>query len=177
MEEEMAFAIYKGEKNIAELAARLFQPHGSGSRAALKQASAALLKANPQLNDVSQIPIGSVIVVPADAPPLQSGQSPAPASLVRAFAAERTQQLLDSLDNRLSYLDAKASGATNAILALAKTKEAQTAAANSPTLKANLPAIVKSSETRLKGLKDGQDSRAKVIAEVRAGLAQFMGSS
>jgi hypothetical protein len=177
MEQEMAFAIYKGEKNVNELAARLFPARSLGSKAALKRAGDALLKANPQLKDVSQVPIGSVIAVPADAPPLQPGQSLAPASLLGAFSAARAEQLLDSLDQRLSYLETQASGATNAILALAKTKATQAAAANNPTLKANLPALIKSSETRLKGLKDSQASRAKAIAEVRAELAQFMASS
>ncbi len=173
----MSFAIYKGEKNVAELATRLFQLRGSGSKTTVKQASDALLKANPQLKDISQVPIGSVIVVPPDAPALQPGQSPAPANLVRAFAAQRTQQLLASLDSRLADIESRATDATNAILALTRTKEIRSAAAEDANLKGNLAAIVKSSETRLKDLKSVQDSRTKAIAELRKGLAQFMGGS
>jgi hypothetical protein len=176
MERKMSFAIYKGEKNVTELAARLFKLRGSSSQAAVKQASDALLRANPQLKDISQVPIGSVVVVPPDAPAVSPDQSPAPANIVRAFAAARAQQLLATLDSRLSDIDAQANDATNAILALAKTKEVKAAAANDPNLKANLPAIVKSSETRLKNLKGSQDSRTKAIAAVRKGLTQFMGT-
>ena len=172
----MSFAIYKGEKNVNELAARLFQQRGSGSKTALKQASDALLRANPQLKDVSQVPIGTVIVVPPDAPAVQLDQSPAPAGMVRAFTATRVQQLLASLDSRLSDIDTKTGDATNAILTLANTKEARSAAAKDPKLKASLPVIIKSSQTRLKDLKTAQDSRTKAITELRNALAQFVGA-
>ncbi len=172
----MSFAIYKGEKNVTELAARLFQLRGSGSQAAIKQASDALLRANPQLKDISQVPIGSVLVVPFDAPAVQPDQSPAPANMVRAFGAARAQQLLANLDSRLSEIDAQANDATNATLTLTKTKQVKAAAANNPNLRVNLPAIVKSSEARLKDLQGRQDSRTKAIAVVRKGLTQFMGT-
>ncbi len=171
----MTFAIFKGEKNVTELAARLFGLRGAGSQPAAKEAGDALLKANPQLKEISKVPVGSVIVVPADAPPLHPEESPAPANLVRAFAAERAQQFLTMLDSRLSDIETQASEATNNILSLAKSKEVKTAATNSRNLEQNLAAIIKSAETRLKGMKSSQDSRTRTIAELRKGLAQFLG--
>jgi hypothetical protein len=170
----MNIAIFNGEKNVADLVARLFQLRGTGSKTTIKQASDALLRANPQLKDIGKLPVGSVIVVPADAPVVPANQTPAPANLVRAFAAERTQQLLSTLDSRLGEIESRASDAASDILKLAKSKQAQTAAANNPNLRTVLPAIVKSAQTKIDDLKSSQDTRTKAIAEVRKGLAQFV---
>jgi hypothetical protein len=173
-EKDMSFAIFHGEKNLADLAARLFKLRGTGSKTAIKQASDALLRANPQLKDIGKLPVGSVIVVPPDAPSVDASQSPAPDHLVRAFAAERTQQLLSVLDTRLAAIENNAGDAAADILKLAKSKQAQAAAANNPTLRAALPAIVKSAQAKIDDSKNSQDERTKAIAEVRSGLEQFM---
>jgi hypothetical protein len=172
----MNFAIFKGEKNVTELAARLFQLRGTGSKSAATEAGEALLKANPQLNEISKVPVGSIIVVPPDAPPLPAEESPAPANLVRAFAAERAQQFLTMLDSGLTDIESRASDANSDMLSLAKSKEVKAAAANSSNLAQNLPAITKSADTRLKATKSTQDARTKAIGELRKGLAQFLGN-
>ena len=171
----MAFAIFKGERNVTDLAARLFRLRGAGSQPAAKEAADALLKANPQLKDISKVPVGSVIVVPPEAPPLHEEESPAPADMVRAFAAERAQQYLATLNIRLSDIESQAGDTNNEILAIAKSKEVKASAANSPNLEQNLPAIIKAAESRLKDIKSSQDSRTKAVAELRKGLAQFLG--
>lgn len=172
----MSFAIFNGEKNVADLAARLFQLRGTASKTAIKQASDALLRANPQLKDIGKLPVGSVIVVPADAPIVHASQSPTPAHLVRAFAAERTMQLLSTLDTRLAAVEGNAADAAADILKQAKSKQAQAAAADNPTLGAVLPAIVKSAQAKIDNSKSSQDERTKAIAQVRKDLTQFMGS-
>ncbi len=171
----MSFAIFKGEKNVTELAARLFRLRGAGSQPAAKEAGDALLKANPQLKEISKVPVGSVVVVPPEAPTLHQDESPAPAEMVRAFAAERAQQFSALLDSRLSDLESRAGDATNEILSLAKSREAEAAASNSRNLEQNLPAIIKSAESRLKDIKSNQDSRTKTMAELRKELSQFLG--
>lgn len=171
----MTFAIYKGEKNVTELAARLFRLRGAGSQAAAKEAADALLKANPQLKEISKVPVGSVIVVPPEAPPLHEEESPAPGDMVRAFAAERAQQYLATLNTNLSDIETQAGDATNEILAVAKSRDVKAAAANSANLEQNLSAIIKAAESRLKDIKSSQDSRTKSVAELRKGLAQFLG--
>lgn len=172
----MSFAIFNGEKNLAELAARLFQLRGTGSKTAIKQAGDALLRANPQLKDIGKLPVGSVIVVPPDAPIVHASQSATPAHLVRAFAAERTMQLLSTLDTRLAAVESNAGEAAADIFKLAKSKQAQAATANNPTLRAALPAIVKSAQAKIDTSKNSQSERTKAIAQVRKDLTQFMGS-
>ncbi len=171
----MSFAIFKGEKSVTELAARVFGLQGKGAQPAAKQAGDLLLKANPQLKEISQVPIGSVILVPADAPALKDTAGPAPGDVLRAFAAERAHQLLVSLDDRMAGIESLATEANSNILAQAKSKEARTASAKDPILKTNLPIIVKSAESRSSDLKGSQSARTKAIAELRISLTHFLG--
>ena len=171
----MTFAIFKGEKNVTELAARLFSLRGSGSQAAAKEAADALLKANPQLKEISKVPVGSIIVVPQDAPQLHADESPAPVDMLRAFAAERAQHYLTMLNSKLSDIDLRAKDAASSIQSLAKSKDVRAAAAGSQNLEQSLSTIIKSAESRLKETKRTQDSRTKTLTEVRKGLAQFLG--
>ena len=48
-------AMFQGEQTVDQLAARVFKVSGSDPQAA-KQATAALLKANPQLANLAQVP-------------------------------------------------------------------------------------------------------------------------
>lgn len=171
----MSFAIFKGEKSVTELAARLFGLQGKGAQPAAKQAADLLLKANPQLKEISMVPVGSVILVPAEAPALKDNASPAPGDVLRAFAAERAHQLLVSLDDRMTAIESLATEANSSILAQAKSKEAKTASAKDPILKTNLPVVVKSAESRASDLKSSQSARTKAIAELRTSLSQFLG--
>ncbi len=171
----MSFAIFKGEKSVTELAARLFALQGKGAQPAAKQAGDLLLKANPQLKEISKVPIGSVILVPAEAPALKDSASPAPGDVLRAFAAERAHQLLVSLDDRMAGIESLATEANRSILAQAKSKEARTASAKDPILRTNLPVIIKSAESRSSDLKSSQSARTKAIAELRTSLSDFLG--
>jgi hypothetical protein len=171
----MSFAIFKGEKSVTELAARLFALQGKGAQPAAKQAGDLLLKANPQLKEISKVPVGSVILVPAEAPALKERASLAPGDVLRAFAAERAHQLVVSLDDRMAKIESLVREANSSILAQAKSKEARTASAKDPILKANLPVIIKSAESRSSDLKSSQSVRTKAIAELRTSLSHFLG--
>ena len=107
----MSFAIFKGETSMKELVSRLFSISGKGSAAKADQAAKALLQANPQLKDMSKVPVGSMINVPATAPPLNQGEEapsvPPPSSPTanRIAIAAQAQQTLDCLAQRLSDID------------------------------------------------------------------------
>jgi hypothetical protein len=85
-------------------------------------------------------------------------------------------QLLSTLDTRLAAVESNAGEAAADIFKLAKSKQAQVAAANNPTLRAALPAIVKSAQAKIDTSKSSQSERTKAIAQVRKDLTQFMGS-
>src|SRR5215831_7628562 len=86
----MRFAIFKGERNVTDLASRLFRVQSRGAQAAIKQAADALLQANPQLKDLNKVLVGSLIAIPDTAPPITLGEDAATV-FVRSFAAQNIQ--------------------------------------------------------------------------------------
>ncbi len=60
----MRIVAAEGEKNLAELAHRLFQIRGAGAKALEKLAVAALHDANPHLRPSTAIPSGTPVVIP-----------------------------------------------------------------------------------------------------------------
>src|SRR5436189_5995906 len=97
----MRFVVFKGEKSVTDLANRLFRIPGGSGQPAIKQAAAALLKANPQLKDISKVPIGSLIAIPDTAPPLNPDEQVIVPGVATPFAVERVRSALDSLYQRL----------------------------------------------------------------------------
>jgi HAMP domain-containing protein len=89
----MRLAQYKGERNLTDLAARLFAIQPTASAAQTQEVTEALLRANPHLADLSSVPAGAVIVVP-DLPQI-------PAAGEVNSAAGAVGPLLDELHRRL----------------------------------------------------------------------------
>jgi hypothetical protein len=147
----MSYAIYKGEKNMSELVSRLFRLQGKGAQAAAKQAADGLLKANPQLKDFSKLAIGSVITVPATAPPVLPSEL-ADAAAMTSPVATRTQNAVAAGDQLLTITDTRAIAATTSFLGLAKSPQLRTLMANNPDLKQGFAQIVATTTELLKEL-------------------------
>lgn len=60
----MRVTTYQGERQLSDLARRLFEIKGSKAKELTKEAEAALLRANPHLKDLKHVPDGTVLVVP-----------------------------------------------------------------------------------------------------------------
>lgn len=118
----MSFVIFNGEKNIQDLVTRIFHLPNASAKAS-QDAQDALLQANPQLKDLSKVPVGSVLEIPSTAPPVNETQQ-APASVVRWIAATRqAQDTLSAIDQRLSDIEQQAKDAGEAFVSLAKSKQ------------------------------------------------------
>src|SRR6266496_4468995 len=104
----MRFAMFKGEKTVNDLASRLFRARERGSQRAMKQATDALLKANPQLENLSKVPVGALIIIPDTTPPITPGEEVTSAAFLRSFAAPNIQAALDSLQQRLGEIETAA---------------------------------------------------------------------
>ena len=166
----MSFAIFKGETSVKQLVSRLFGFSAKTSPANVDQATQALLQANPQLQNISAVPVGAAITVPPSAPPLAPAQA-APASVVRSIAiAGLAKQTLDALNQRLTDIDTRASAAAAALLAGAQSKQAQTIAQNMPDLKAQLPALVSSLQTAASEIKASQSLRSQALSALQSKL-------
>ena len=176
----MRFAVFKGEKNVIDLANRLFRIQGPSSQAATKQAADALLNANPQLQDLSKVPVGSLIIIPDTAPPSSPGEQAIAPGTVHSFVAERVQSAFDSLDQRLTAIETMAAEKIKSGMDRLQTPEMEkalkTTIAQYPDLAAKLPSldsVAKDAERMLKDLQAAQDSRKQAFTQMRAALASL----
>jgi ABC-type Fe3+-hydroxamate transport system substrate-binding protein len=163
----MSFAIFKGETDIKDLVNRLFRlPDGNTAQ----QAADALMQANPQLKDMSKVPSGSVIVVPGNAPPLRPTEA-APAAAVRQLSlTQQAQQALYDLDQRLAAIDARATQAASAVVALTHSDQFPTLIPKSFDLKEQLPLLATAAGSLTNELKLQALSRTQTIAALREKL-------
>lgn len=165
----MSFAVFKGETNIKDLVSRIFQLPDKTAKTA-KQAADALLQANPQLKDLSKVAVGSKIIVPSNAPPLNPSES-VPESVTPQFNATRqAQQSLYLVNQRLDDVDARGEKAVTALLALVQSDQAAAFAARSADLKEQMPLIVSSIQAINKATKSQADSREQTIAALQKSL-------
>jgi|SRR5579859_156504 len=176
----MRFTIYKGEKSVTDLASRLFHLQGKGSQAATKQAADALLKANPQLTDLSKLAPGSLIAIPDTAPPVSPDERAITPDLVRSFAVDRVQTAFDDLHQRLSDIETEAADQAKAAMDRMQTPEVKAAARAVAGLNPNvaevLPSpdnIVKDMKAMLKDSQTVQDLRKQSQTQMRAVLSSF----
>ena len=176
----MRFALFKGEKSVTDLASRLFRIQGRGLQAAIQQAADALLKANPQLKNISKIRMGSLVAIPDTAPPLHPDEQVIAPGPARSFAAERVQSAFNTLHQRLGEIETMAAEKLKSgmdRLQTPKVKAAlKTVAEQNPALSEGLPSldsIVKDTKEMLKDLRAAQDSRKQALIQMRAALASF----
>lgn len=177
----MRHVLLKDEENVKELATRLFRLQGKGSQAATKQAADALLTANPQLKDISNLPAGSLVVVPDSAPPLAAQERAIASGVVRSATAQNIQDALDSLQQRLSGFEATAASQVSAATEQMQSPEFKSAVATVAAANFSLPTTqsskadtsATSSRATLKNIQAAQDARQKLLSQVRSAVSTF----
>jgi hypothetical protein len=165
----MNFAIFKGEKSIRELVKRLFRLPEKGSEAEHEQAAQALLKANPQLTDLGNVQVGSVLRVPPDVPPLHPEEK-APATDRMTVVVQQALNALALLERQLTNIDARAADGANAILASVQSQKAKGLAEKSKDFKEKLPALLESVQAMVQAANRNPADRSKAIAGLRTTL-------
>jgi len=174
----MSFAIFKGDTSLKELVGRLFGLSGKSS-GQVQQADQALLKANPQLQDMSKLPVGSVINVPAGTPPLRAAEDATAIVLRRAAIAAQAQQSLNRINQQLAQIESSGTNAASGLLALAQSISGQATGNQAiaqifPELKADLATAVASLQSVSASVKTNQEARTQTSAALRSRLQQFV---
>jgi hypothetical protein len=134
----MRYVLFNGEKSVQDLAARVFQLSGRKQTKAAAQAVDALLKANPQLSDLKNVPLGTPISVPDSAPPFAL-QTADVSKLNRTSAVEAVQAAIDTLDARLAEIQTRATESSKSVVELLRSQPFQQAAKTPP----DVPVIAK----------------------------------
>jgi len=147
----MKYAVSKGETEISELAGRIFDIKGRGAAAASKQAEAALLKANPHLQDLTKIKPGTLIVIPeAEEIPAVRGPQTTGAGGDTTGQLKFALEDLDGAIERAAKSDEEALAAQTEAL---KDRELRDFAAQSPEAKEQLAKLTEALKNRSKEIK------------------------
>jgi phage tail protein X len=168
----MNIAFLKGEKTIAEVVARIY-PGSSRAPAKRKQATDALLAANPQLADLSKVEPGAKIVVPAISLPHDPAEttqvtSSAPAGRNNVFL----YQHLDSLKTVIPAAANTTVASANATIALLQRAEVQAAAAKDPNLAQRVAAATQSANARIQAAQTLETQYLQSIGPLQALLVK-----
>ena len=166
----MTFAIFKGESSMKDLVTRLFNMPKTSSKAAASKAtdelSAVLIKANPQLSDLTKVPPGSRIAIPETAPPLNPGQQVSPQLSRRAAIATQALQSLAAASQQFAQASSQAVDTANSVLKIAQSQQTKELAGSDSNLKQQLPNLVKSLKTTVKQVPTMQEAQGKTVAAI-----------
>jgi phage tail protein X/uncharacterized protein (UPF0147 family) len=173
----MNFAVLKNDATVDDLVARLFSPDHKLSKTAAKHAATALLKANPQLEDISLLPAGSLITIPDTAPALVPSEAvPAPAPAL-AVAAARARELLEGLRSQFSDIDVRARAAVESLAELANAKDVSPDVPDGPDLIKAMSFAAKPSKTIVKDFEKSLKVRDEAVVGILDHLASLAGTS
>jgi len=145
----MAITTFRGEKNIGEIASKLFVRLTPKQK---EKAEAALLKANPQLGEIGTLRAGTILKVP-DLPELRSKTRRALENPDQQMIAQLREDL-GAYDKHLAARTEAAQAQVAATAALLKDKNLIRAIGNDAALKQLLGDIGKSNDQRKQTLSE-----------------------
>ena len=163
--------IFKGERSLNELTSRLFK--AGGEPQARKRATDALLKANPQLTDLTRVPVGSVIIVPDTAIEANASETVRPADRSVADTIRSAGDQITTIATALPTVSASATEQINTVLKLVKDRAVTAAAANDQDLAQRLTRIAETQNSALKDIQVNQKLVQKGLAQMQADLAKL----
>ncbi|MBZ5621697.1 MAG: hypothetical protein LAQ69_23665 [Acidobacteriia bacterium] len=176
----MRFAIFKGENSIIDLVSRIFGTLGAGSQTSADHAAAVLLKANPHLADLSNVPVGSLVAIPDTAPPISSGQHAVASGGVRSVLAQTAQSAFEAMHQRLTDIDTAAAAFLKSATDRVQTADFKTALEGLSDQHfdvvgqiPNLDDIAKHTEAATNDLQSGQDLRKQSVTQLQTALSSF----
>ena len=172
----MPLAMFRGETSIEALATRLFRLRSGNSQAG-RQATEALLRANPQLANLERVPPGSVIVVPDTAAAVNAGETVQPAAFTLTDSAGLLAEHVAAFASALAAQTADAAAQANSTLKLVRDRSLATAAGKDQDLAQRLTAISDNTKTTLADLQAQQATLKQALAQLQEDLAKFTNAS
>jgi hypothetical protein len=167
----MNFAASKGERNLSDLARRLFDIKGPRAAELTKQAQAALLRANPHLQDLAKVPEGTLIVVP-DVP----GVQPVATGPMSAVSSQVVSQLRQALAGASAAIQRSVSAekqAADTIANIVSSSDFKGLVKQQPDLKGHISEIVADTKARLKDAEALSASQTKSLKELEQALSEL----
>lgn len=169
----MRMATFKGEKNLSELARRLFQLSECAPAAEVERVEAALLRANPYLKDLNAVRKGAVVIVPD----VEGIQPTAEARQVNAATGEIAEQVRKALPGlRASLIDAAGRMAKEGKeeMEFLESEESQRLSQKYSAYKERLPELVESAQGRIKEAESVKRFADKALAQLDEDLSELI---
>jgi hypothetical protein len=167
----MRLAIFKGEKSIEDLAARLFARGGDAQ--ASKQAAEVLIEANPQLANLERVPSGSVVMVPDTPHAVNVGEVVDPMTTAAADFSRSVAEHIATFTIGLDGAARAAAAQASATLQLLQDPSLKSAADADPALKQRLAAIEGNAKATPKDVEDKQKVLQQAVDQMQQDLAKF----
>jgi hypothetical protein len=167
--------IFKGEKNLDEITSRVLK--SSGDAQARKQAADALLKANPQLTDLTRVPIGSMIIVPDTTIGTNAGETVRPTDRSVAGTIQSARDQITAVTSALPTAAASRTDQINTALKLAKDPALAAAAGKDQDLAQRLANITKDGNSALKDIEAQQKLVQSGLAQMQENLAKLLSAT
>jgi hypothetical protein len=168
----MRLAIFKGEKRIEDLAARLFQAKGGDAQAS-EHATAALIEANPQLANLDRVPSGAVVVVPDTPHAVNASEVVRPMATPAADLARSMAEHVTAFTSGLAAVADIAAKEADLTLKQLQDPALKRAAEADPVLKQRLTAIEANTKSTLEDVKKRQTRLQEAAAQMQEDLAKF----
>jgi len=165
----MRVAIGLGERNPTELISRLFDIKPAKDDAAIKEAQAALLRANPHLDFKNGVPEGALIIVP-EIVGITPTEEAKPVGSDTGEMVTEVRLALGGLGTKLHASAVRHEQEANATLQLLKSSEVKTAIERSPESKARGSAIADQAKAKREEAKNLQMFKDQVLTQLENDL-------
>ena len=167
----MKFAVSKGEASAADLTTRIFEIKGQGAAETAKRATAALLEANPHIKDLTNVPPGTIIVIP-DLPDNPTVRAPQTAGVGDKLDGHLKIAVKESAEVIGKSVDARET-AMNATIEALKNRELSDFVAQRPELKEQLARIGEAAKADLKDIKAAAAAQKEAMAQLEEALKKM----
>ena len=169
----MRVTTYQGERQLSDLARRLFEIKGSKAKELTKEAEAALLRANPFLKDLKHVPEGTLLVVP-DVPGMSRSEEAPGLDLGIAQVAGELRRVREAAQQAMEGGMADLMQQAKTTLDLQKSPELKKLVERDRTIPEQLTKIGAEAKRELEELKTLSASQTKSLAQLDKDLNEFL---
>ncbi len=170
----MRYVTAQSKTTLSDLTRRLFEIQGPQAAERAKQAEAALEQANPHLRDLTQVPAGTLILVP-DVPGVSS-TAPQAAPLISPQLATLLTQALAEAKAVLEQSLASQTQEVENTVALTKKRELKEAVKQAVDLNKRLAQITNQAKARIKEVQTIKKAQIQGLAQLRQDLDELIKS-
>jgi hypothetical protein len=169
----MRVTIYKGERQLSDLARRLFDLRGSKAKELTKKTETAILLANPHLRDLKHVPEGTLIIVP-DVPGANRSDEASGLDFGAGQLGEELRRVQGAAQKAMEAGIADLTEQAKTSLELQKSPDLKRLGEKDRTISEQLAKIAAEAKRELEETKTLAATQAKTLAQLDKDLNEFL---